>query len=95
MTSSRSEHEEGENGDSAEMNSCRCPSEVALRVSPKSQVEFLLRRFSPGVGNDPAPSTGTMKRRTQSLSALPKDGDRKVSPPCRPSDKRAVYRMSH
>ncbi|XP_034016767.1 protein capicua homolog isoform X2 [Thalassophryne amazonica] len=33
--------------------------------------------FSPGVGNDPAPSTGTFKRRTQSLSALPKDGDRK------------------
>lgn len=40
-------------------------------------------RFSPGVANDPAPSTGPMKRRTQSLSALPKDGDRKVSPPCR------------
>uniref|UniRef100_A0A8P4FZN1 Capicua transcriptional repressor a n=1 Tax=Dicentrarchus labrax TaxID=13489 RepID=A0A8P4FZN1_DICLA len=34
-------------------------------------------RFSPGVANDPTPSTGTMKRRTQSLSALPKDGDRK------------------
>ncbi|KAM7373567.1 hypothetical protein PAMP_008409 [Pampus punctatissimus] len=33
--------------------------------------------FSPGVANDPAPSTGTSKRRTQSLSALPKDGDRK------------------
>nr|XP_029519340.1 protein capicua homolog [Oncorhynchus nerka] len=33
--------------------------------------------FFPGVANDPAPSTGTMKRRTQSLSALPKDGDRK------------------
>ncbi|XP_044027823.1 protein capicua homolog isoform X2 [Siniperca chuatsi] len=33
--------------------------------------------FSPGVTNDPAPSTGPMKRRTQSLSALPKDGDRK------------------
>ncbi|XP_068566957.1 protein capicua homolog isoform X2 [Cebidichthys violaceus] len=33
--------------------------------------------FSPGVANDAAPSTGTMKRRTQSLSALPKDGDRK------------------
>ncbi|KAM9340503.1 protein capicua homolog [Symphorus nematophorus] len=33
--------------------------------------------FSPGVANDPAPSTGPMKRRTQSLSALPKDGDRK------------------
>ncbi|XP_035537540.1 protein capicua homolog isoform X2 [Morone saxatilis] len=33
--------------------------------------------FSPGVANDPSPSTGTMKRRTQSLSALPKDGDRK------------------
>uniref|UniRef100_A0A8K9UC24 Capicua transcriptional repressor a n=1 Tax=Oncorhynchus mykiss TaxID=8022 RepID=A0A8K9UC24_ONCMY len=27
--------------------------------------------------NDPAPSTGPIKRRTQSLSALPKDGDRK------------------
>uniref|UniRef100_A0A673B6D2 Capicua transcriptional repressor a n=1 Tax=Sphaeramia orbicularis TaxID=375764 RepID=A0A673B6D2_9TELE len=34
-------------------------------------------RFSPGVANDPAPSSGTIKRRTQSLSALPKDGDRK------------------
>ncbi|XP_074470313.1 protein capicua homolog isoform X2 [Sebastes fasciatus] len=33
--------------------------------------------FSPGVANDAAPSTGPMKRRTQSLSALPKDGDRK------------------
>ncbi|XP_038828419.1 protein capicua homolog isoform X2 [Salvelinus namaycush] len=33
--------------------------------------------FFPGVANDAAPSTGTMKRRTQSLSALPKDGDRK------------------
>ncbi|XP_076610256.1 protein capicua homolog isoform X2 [Chaetodon auriga] len=33
--------------------------------------------FSPGVANDPAPSTGATKRRTQSLSALPKDGDRK------------------
>ncbi|XP_030267373.1 protein capicua homolog isoform X1 [Sparus aurata] len=33
--------------------------------------------FSPGVASDPAPSSGTMKRRTQSLSALPKDGDRK------------------
>ncbi|PWA32013.1 hypothetical protein CCH79_00017387 [Gambusia affinis] len=33
--------------------------------------------FSPGVGNDPSPSAGPMKRRTQSLSALPKDGDRK------------------
>nr|XP_057902573.1 protein capicua homolog isoform X2 [Doryrhamphus excisus] len=34
--------------------------------------------FSPGVGaNDPAPSSGPAKRRTQSLSALPKDGDRK------------------
>ncbi|KAM3596567.1 uncharacterized protein V6R79_016898 [Siganus canaliculatus] len=33
--------------------------------------------FSPGVASDPAPSTGPMKRRTQSLSALPKDGDRK------------------
>ncbi|XP_030003603.1 protein capicua homolog [Sphaeramia orbicularis] len=33
--------------------------------------------FSPGVANDPAPSSGTIKRRTQSLSALPKDGDRK------------------
>lgn len=35
--------------------------------------------FSPGMANDPAPSAGPMKRRTQSLSALPKDGDRKVS----------------
>nr|XP_004572735.2 protein capicua homolog isoform X2 [Maylandia zebra] len=33
--------------------------------------------FSPGLANDPSPSTGTIKRRTQSLSALPKDGDRK------------------
>ncbi|XP_034401690.1 protein capicua homolog isoform X2 [Cyclopterus lumpus] len=33
--------------------------------------------FSPGVANDAAPSAGTLKRRTQSLSALPKDGDRK------------------
>ncbi|CAB1444533.1 unnamed protein product [Pleuronectes platessa] len=33
--------------------------------------------FSPGVANDAAPSSGPMKRRTQSLSALPKDADRK------------------
>ncbi|XP_017295025.1 protein capicua homolog isoform X2 [Kryptolebias marmoratus] len=33
--------------------------------------------FSPGVANEPSPSSGPMKRRTQSLSALPKDGDRK------------------
>ncbi|XP_031727103.1 protein capicua homolog isoform X2 [Anarrhichthys ocellatus] len=33
--------------------------------------------FSPGVANDATPSAGSMKRRTQSLSALPKDGDRK------------------
>ncbi|XP_074543029.1 protein capicua homolog isoform X2 [Halichoeres trimaculatus] len=33
--------------------------------------------FSPGVASDPAPSSGPIKRRTQSLSALPKDGDRK------------------
>ncbi|XP_013889990.1 protein capicua homolog isoform X2 [Austrofundulus limnaeus] len=33
--------------------------------------------FSPGMANEPSPSTGPMKRRTQSLSALPKDGDRK------------------
>ncbi|XP_028277210.1 protein capicua homolog isoform X2 [Parambassis ranga] len=33
--------------------------------------------FSPGVANDPSPSTGPIKRRTQSLSALPKEGDRK------------------
>ncbi|XP_036001678.1 protein capicua homolog isoform X1 [Fundulus heteroclitus] len=33
--------------------------------------------FSPGVANDPSPSAGPMKRRTQSLSALPKDADRK------------------
>ncbi|XP_047239279.1 protein capicua homolog isoform X2 [Girardinichthys multiradiatus] len=33
--------------------------------------------FSPGGANDPSPSTGPLKRRTQSLSALPKDGDRK------------------
>uniref|UniRef100_A0A1A8N060 Capicua homolog a n=1 Tax=Nothobranchius pienaari TaxID=704102 RepID=A0A1A8N060_9TELE len=33
--------------------------------------------FSPGVANDPSLSTGPIKRRTQSLSALPKDGDRK------------------
>ncbi|XP_034456694.1 protein capicua homolog isoform X1 [Hippoglossus hippoglossus] len=33
--------------------------------------------FSPGVANDAAPSSGPIKRRTQSLSALPKDADRK------------------
>uniref|UniRef100_A0A674MFU1 Protein capicua homolog n=1 Tax=Takifugu rubripes TaxID=31033 RepID=A0A674MFU1_TAKRU len=33
--------------------------------------------FSPGIGNESVPSCGPMKRRTQSLSALPKDGDRK------------------
>ncbi|XP_075995191.1 protein capicua homolog isoform X2 [Genypterus blacodes] len=33
--------------------------------------------FSPGVANDPAPSSGPTKRRTQSLSALPRDADRK------------------
>ncbi|KAK5854709.1 hypothetical protein PBY51_004881 [Eleginops maclovinus] len=33
--------------------------------------------FSPGVANDATPSSGPMKRRTQSLSALPKDLDRK------------------
>ncbi|KAK7899358.1 hypothetical protein WMY93_020211 [Mugilogobius chulae] len=33
--------------------------------------------FSPGVSNDPSPSSGTVKRRTQSLSALPNQGDRK------------------
>uniref|UniRef100_A0A4W5QPK5 Capicua transcriptional repressor a n=1 Tax=Hucho hucho TaxID=62062 RepID=A0A4W5QPK5_9TELE len=33
--------------------------------------------FFPCVANDPDPSTGAIKRRTQSLSALPKDGDRK------------------
>ncbi|XP_056280631.1 protein capicua homolog isoform X2 [Pseudoliparis swirei] len=33
--------------------------------------------FSPGVANDAAPSAGSLKRRTQSLSALPKDRDRK------------------
>ncbi|XP_020793675.2 protein capicua homolog isoform X2 [Boleophthalmus pectinirostris] len=33
--------------------------------------------FSPGVTNDPSPSAGTVKRRTQSLSALPNQGDRK------------------
>lgn len=33
--------------------------------------------FSPGVASDPAPSTSHIKRRTQSLSALPRDGDRK------------------
>ncbi|CAL8365777.1 unnamed protein product [Arctogadus glacialis] len=33
--------------------------------------------FFPGVSNEPAPSTGPIKRRTQSLSALPKDLDRK------------------
>lgn len=63
---------------------------------PDSQVEFLLCRFSPGVGNDPAPSTGTMKRRTQSLSALPKDGDRKVGPPCRqPENQRPFIKCLH
>lgn len=41
----------------------------------------LLHRFSPGIGNDSVPSSGPMKRRTQSLSALPKDGDRKVNSP--------------
>lgn len=49
-------------------------------------------RFSPGVANDPAPSTGATKRRTQSLSALPKDGDRKVSPVCRQSISRKANR---
>lgn len=38
----------------------------------------ILHRFSPGIGNESVPSSGPMKRRTQSLSALPKDGDRKV-----------------
>ncbi|XP_026872059.2 protein capicua homolog isoform X2 [Electrophorus electricus] len=33
--------------------------------------------FYSGGTHDPAPSTGTVKRRTQSLSALPKDGDKK------------------
>ncbi|CAL1583537.1 unnamed protein product [Knipowitschia caucasica] len=33
--------------------------------------------FSPGVANDPSPSAATAKRRTQSLSALPNQGDRK------------------
>ncbi|KAK9958025.1 hypothetical protein ABG768_012207 [Culter alburnus] len=33
--------------------------------------------FFPGVAQDPAPSTSPAKRRTQSLSALPKDGDKK------------------
>uniref|UniRef100_A0A3P9M5K3 Capicua transcriptional repressor a n=1 Tax=Oryzias latipes TaxID=8090 RepID=A0A3P9M5K3_ORYLA len=33
--------------------------------------------FSPGVANNPSPSNGPIKRRTQSLSALPKDGDKK------------------
>lgn len=40
----------------------------------------ILYRFSPGIGNESMPSSGPMKRRTQSLSALPKDGDRKVHP---------------
>uniref|UniRef100_A0AAY4DKW0 Protein capicua homolog n=1 Tax=Denticeps clupeoides TaxID=299321 RepID=A0AAY4DKW0_9TELE len=34
--------------------------------------------FFPGVAPDPAPSSGSAKRRTQSLSALPKEGDKKV-----------------
>ncbi|KAM6899773.1 protein capicua homolog [Xenentodon cancila] len=33
--------------------------------------------FSPGVANNPSPSNGPIKRRTQSLSALPKDAERK------------------
>ncbi|KAL3043484.1 hypothetical protein OYC64_003364 [Pagothenia borchgrevinki] len=33
--------------------------------------------FSPGVANEATPSSGPLKRRTQSLSALPKDLDRK------------------
>ncbi|XP_028819503.1 protein capicua homolog [Denticeps clupeoides] len=33
--------------------------------------------FFPGVAPDPAPSSGSAKRRTQSLSALPKEGDKK------------------
>ncbi|KAG5264891.1 hypothetical protein AALO_G00259170 [Alosa alosa] len=33
--------------------------------------------FLPGVSQDPAPSTVPAKRRTQSLSALPRDGDKK------------------
>uniref|UniRef100_A0A3B4Y3I2 Protein capicua homolog n=1 Tax=Seriola lalandi dorsalis TaxID=1841481 RepID=A0A3B4Y3I2_SERLL len=47
------------------------------RGGADSETESDTDDFSPGVANDPAPSTGPMKRRTQSLSALPKDGDRK------------------
>lgn len=34
--------------------------------------------FYSGGAQDPAPLTGPVKRRTQSLSALPKDSDKKV-----------------
>uniref|UniRef100_A0A3B5RE55 Protein capicua homolog n=1 Tax=Xiphophorus maculatus TaxID=8083 RepID=A0A3B5RE55_XIPMA len=49
----------------------------ADRGGADSETESDTDDFSPGVGNDPSPSAGPMKRRTQSLSALPKDGDRK------------------
>lgn len=63
---------------------------LSLKSFPKtscsstSYVNSLLHiphRFSPGIGNESVPSSGPMKRRTQSLSALPKDGDRKVESP--------------
>uniref|UniRef100_A0A096LPZ0 Protein capicua homolog n=1 Tax=Poecilia formosa TaxID=48698 RepID=A0A096LPZ0_POEFO len=47
--------------------------------------------FSPGVGNDPSPSAGPMKRRTQSLSALPKDGDRKAEKPLKSTQREKDY----
>lgn len=63
--------------------------ESPLRVRVSVSLFFLCGcRFSPGLANDPSPSTGTIKRRTQSLSALPKDGDRKVSPECTQSTSR-------
>lgn len=55
-----------------------------MTLSSKSYVNSLLHifpRFSPSIGNESVPSSGPMKRRTQSLSALPKDGERKVGSP--------------
>ncbi|KAM8883442.1 protein capicua homolog isoform 1-T4 [Synchiropus picturatus] len=50
----------------------------ADRAGPDSETESDTDDpFSPAVANEPSPSVGPIKRRTQSLSALPKDGDRK------------------
>ncbi|KAK1880116.1 Protein capicua like [Dissostichus eleginoides] len=43
----------------------------------KRRASAMLQWFSPGVANEATPSSGPLKRRTQSLSALPKDLDRK------------------